>query len=161
MSEINQEQLRKILAEAGISIAGSELDTGNELSYRNDPERIIVVYFDEPDSPDELSKTLAQILSVESCWILFPREGSGSVSVYEQQETPDLIKRLIAHLPKMQHVGEDLYLIGKSGKVFISFDHHLPEEGLGIFLSDVEMAGALLSVLNEIGAELELFAKKD
>jgi hypothetical protein len=161
LSDISEEQLRKILAEAGISLAGSQLDTGNELSYRDDPARIIVVYFDETDIPGELSKTLEQILSVEPCWILVPREGTGSASVFEKPDIQNLIKRLISHLPKMNNVGEDLYLIGKSGKVFISFNHHMSEEGLGIFLSDVGVAGTLLSVLNEIGAELELFSRKD
>ena len=161
MSEISQEQLRKILAEAGVSIAGSELDTGNELSYQEDPARVIVVYFDESDIPEELSRTLEQILSVESCWILVPREGSDSASIFEKQDIQSLVKRLISHIPKMNHVGEDLYLIGKSGNIFISFDHHLSEEGLGIFLSDIGTTGALLSILNEIGAELELFAKKE
>jgi hypothetical protein len=160
MPEINEEQLRKILAEAGISIAGSELDTGNDLSYKENPARIINVYFDESDIPGGLSKTLEQILSVEPCWILVPREGSGKASVFEKQDTQNLVKQLIDHLPKMNNVGEDLYIIGKSGNVFISFDHHLLEEGLGIFLSDIGTAGTLLGVLNEIGAELELFADR-
>ena len=160
MPEIKEEQLRKILAEAGISLAGSELDTGNDLSYKENPARIIVVYFDESDIPDGLAKTLEQILSVESCWILVPREGTGSASVFEKQDTQSLVNQLIAHFPKMNNVGEDLYVIGKSGNVFISFDHHLTEEGLGIFLSDVGTAGTLLGVLNEIGAELELFADR-
>jgi len=160
MPEINEEQLRKILAEAGISIAGSELDTGNELSYQENPARIINIYFDESDIPSGLGKTLEQILSVEPCWILVPREGSSKASVFEKQDTQSLVKQLIAHLPEMSNVGEDLYIIGKSGNVFISFDHHLPEEGLGIFLSDVGTAGTLLGVLNEIGAELELFADR-
>ena len=160
MPEINEEQLRKILAEAGISIAGSELDTENELSYKENPARIIVVYFDESDIPGGLAKTLEQILSVESCWVLVPREGSDKASVFEKQDIQSLVKHLIAQLPKMNNVGEDLYIIGKSGNVFISFDHHLLEEGLGIFLSDIGTAGTLLGVLNEIGAELELFADR-
>ena len=161
MTEIKEEQLRKILAEAGISIAGSELDTGNELSYKENPARIIIVYFDESDIPGGLGKTLEQILSVESCWILVPREGSEKASVFEKQDIQSLVKQLIDHLPKMNNVGEDLYLIGKSGNVFISLDHHLSEEGMGIFLSDVEKAGDILSILNKCGAEFELFSKKD
>jgi hypothetical protein len=160
LAEINTEQLKKILAEAGISLAGSELDNGNEISYKENPARIIVVYFDESDIPDGLAKTLEQVLSVETCWILVPREGSGKASAYEQQETQSLIERLISHLPKMNNDGEDLYIIGKSGNVFISFDHQLPDQGLGIFLSDVGTAGTLLGILNRMGAELELFADR-
>lgn len=160
MHEIGPEELSKIFKGAGMSTADPGLDMGLDLSFRKGPARVMVVYFDESDFPGLFRKTLEQIFSIEPCWLLIQREGSGQVLAFERPEFPDLIDRMNSHLPQLTHVGEDWYLMAKSGEVLVSFDHHLSEDGLTLSLSNVAKAGTLLQSLNEIGAELELFSER-
>lgn len=160
MSDISTEQLNKFLAKAGIAVAGSELDIGHELSFRNGPTRTIVIHFAESDFPVHFKKTMETILSVEPRWFLVPRESVYMASFFKNGELSLLIDRLISHLPSLTNVGEDLYLVGESGSIIVFYDHHFKEDGLEIDFSDIEKAGFLLSQLNELGSEVELLSNQ-
>ena len=91
-------------------------------------------------------------------WFLVPRESTFAASTFKKRELSLLIDQLISHLPHLTNIGEDLYIIGESGKVLVSYDHHFKDEGLGIDFSSIEKAGLLLGLLNELGSELDLIS---
>jgi hypothetical protein len=51
----------------------------------------------------------------------------------------------------------DLYALSGSGKTLLTWDHHTEDDGLCVQLQRVSDATALLTYLNEFGAELNLF----
>ena len=51
----------------------------------------------------------------------------------------------------------DLYLVSGSGAVLVTWEHHTEDEGLEINVAEVDESSRLLTKLNAIGAELELF----
>jgi hypothetical protein len=54
-------------------------------------------------------------------------------------------------------IAADLYVLGSKGNTLVTWDHHSAEEGITIDLQSVGDAGRLLTSLNELGVELELF----
>ena len=66
---------------------------------------------------------------------------------------------LVEIWPRVNREGDDQYLVRNDGKVLISYDHHMFEDGLAIYTNDVPVTNTLLSRLNELGAEIELFSK--
>ncbi len=128
------------------------------MSFLSWSKRILVVYFSEIDFPVHFKKTIEVILSIESEWFLVPREGAFAASDFNKQELSLLTDQLISHLPYLTNVGEDLYIIGESRKVIVSYDHHFKDEGLKIDFLDIEKAGLLLSLLNELNSELDLMS---
>jgi len=104
--------------------------------------------------------TLGALISLESSWTIVPRYQEGAVAEYDTSELPALISRCVAHLPwAAPDKSDDLYLIGKSGTALIAYDHHGLDDGMPIFLLNTESAEDFLTVLNQRGAEFELFSR--
>jgi hypothetical protein len=160
LSDINTEQLNEFLAKAGITVPSPELGIGHEIQFLKGPKRTVVVHFAETDFPVHFKRIMEVILSIEPGWFLVPREGVFTASTFEKRKLSLLMDKLIFHLPHLTNVGEDMYIVGQSGKVLVAYDHHFKEEGLGIDFSDIEKAGLLLGLLNELGSELELLSSK-
>lgn len=158
MPNKSTEQLSEFLMNSGITVASPELAIGHEMTFLSGPKRTVVVHFAETDFPVHFKKTIEAILSIEAGWFLVPREGTFEASSFKKRELSLLIDQLISHLPHLTNVGEDLYIIGESGEVLVSYDHHFKDEGLGIGFSVIEKAGLLLVVLNELGCELDLIS---
>jgi hypothetical protein len=58
-------------------------------------------------------------------------------------------------------VSSDLYVVSSNGKAMITWDHHAEDEGVRIDLRDVTAASKLLSELNDVGVEMEMFYTDD
>ena len=160
MREIGPEELNDLCRRSALTVADRSRGIGRELTYHDGPRRTIVVHFVESDFPMNLQIDLKALLSVEESWTVVPRYEDGALAVYETAEFSSLVGRCVAHPPWLERgENDDLYLIGNSGRVLIAYDHHLMGDGMPIFLSEVEMATAVLSLLNQQGAELELFSR--
>jgi len=144
---------------AGITIADPALGIGRELTYRAGPARTIVVHFIESDFPGTVKTTLAGILQLEPEWILLSRYGAFQPRHFIDEEKGGVLDLLVERYPTVRTEGDDQYLVSKNGKVLVSYDHHLFENGLVICLADVPATGVLLSRLNEMAAEIELYSK--
>ena len=159
MSVLSQSDISEICDRAGIHIADSKLGIGRELSYRGSPGRTVVVHFVESDFPDKIKASLAGILQLEPQWILLNRYGQLQAKEFTINEVLSTIEFLIESYPKVDREGDDLYLLAKSGRLFISYDHHIFEDGMAVYVAEIPLAGILLTLLNELGAEIELFLK--
>jgi hypothetical protein len=159
MGLLNQSGLSEICNRAGINIADSKLGIGRELSYRDSPARTVVVRFVESDFPDKIKELLASILQLDTQWILLNRYGQLQAKEFTKNEVPSILDLLIESYPKVDREGDDLYLLAQSGKLFISYDHHIFEDGLAVYLAEIPLAGTLLTQLNQLGAEIEFFSK--
>lgn len=159
MIESTYEQIEELCTNSGLEIAEKHIGIGREITYTNDPERTVVIHFTELEYPEIVSKTLSGILVIESKWILLNRYGSLSIAKYNSTNSEQLVDTLIKSWAKVGKEGDDLYLIGSSGTILLSYDHHIFNDGMAIYLSDIAKTEVLLIQLNKIGAEFEVFSK--
>jgi len=160
--------VRQFLARTGIRVSDPERGVGRELIYRDRARRTVVVYVGENISREHVARIVSVLLSSQDSWLLIPRYGPasslgfGSVPpeadalVCRAAERDDLCAYLCTR-DMHSSVSCDLYLVGASGTVLVTWDHHTSVDGLEINLGDVDETGSLLAKLNTIGAELELF----
>jgi hypothetical protein len=158
-SVLNQSEFAEICNRAGIVIADPSLGIGSELTYRDDPARTIVIHFLESDFPETWKITMDGILKLEPRWILVNRHGVFRARQFSENEVDSLIDLMVESCPKIRHEGDDQYLVGKEGKILISYDHHMFDNGLVLYTNDVQATSVILVRLNELGAEIELFSK--
>ena len=161
MKNIREQGWLDFIDGSGIRMADPNGPTGAELGYLDGPIRILEIHFADTDFPDKLIQTLDALFSVQTGWFLFRRFGEFPVQFYEENELPILKKYLVDELGNITNIGEDLYLVGKTGDVYFFYDHHFTDQGLGIFTKKIEIAKELLILLNEIGSELELFSPQE
>jgi hypothetical protein len=159
MSTPNQNEILEMCARAGIDISDSALNIGRELSYRGSPLRTVVIRFIESDFPNTVKESLAAILQLDTSWVLFCRYGELRAKEFVKSDIPQILEYLVERYPTVDREGDDIYLLAKSGKLYISFDHDLLGSGLPVSLADIPLAGMLLAQLNELGAEVELFSQ--
>jgi hypothetical protein len=169
MESLDAAAVRQFLDRAGIRAADPDAGIGRELTYRDSPRRTIVVYVGENISREHVSRIVSVILSSEESWLLIARYGSpsmlglASVSpeadalVFRAAEVRDLTAYVCTRDMSLGSARADLYLVSGSGTVLVTWDHHTSEDGLEIQLRNVDETGALLTKLNAVGAELELF----
>jgi hypothetical protein len=156
--EIDLKILNGFFEEAGISTPVEKQNIGRDLYYANGPKRTVVVQFAETDFPENISKTLESICSIQADWFLVTRFGSGKATKYVKSGHATLVKRLIQAWPQLHDIGDDIYLVSGDGKALLLFGHHMREDGMSILFNDIEKAGLLISKLNIIGAEFEFYS---
>lgn len=156
---LDQNKFTEICNQAGISIADPSLGIGRELTYQNDPARTIVIHFLESDFPETWKIMIDSILKLEPQWILANRHGAFRARQFSQNEVDSLLDLMVEIYPKISHESDDQYLMDKDGKILISYDHHMFDNGLALHTNDVQVTSAILVRLNELGAEIELFSK--
>jgi hypothetical protein len=156
---LNQSEFAEICNRAGIVIADPSLGIGSELTYRDDPAHTIVIHFLESDFPEIWKITMGGILKLEPQWILVNRHGVFRARQFSENEVDSLIDLMVESYPKISREGDDQYLVGKGGKILISYDHHMFDNGLALYTNDVQVTSLILARLNELGAEIELFSK--
>jgi hypothetical protein len=169
MEPIAFKEIDDFLARSGITVADSRLGIGRELTYANPPLRTVVLYIAESDPFEYISGAISLILNFEEEWLLLSRYGSVSdLSLIEsegdfaairfnKEEVPTLVSYLCTRSTDPGTSSADLYVIGKSGKTLITWDHHSSDEGVAIQFQDVKDASKVLCSLNDFGAELEVF----
>ena len=153
------EVIKDLCAKSGLEIAQDNLNIGREITYKEGLERIVVIHFIETDFPEVVRNTLLVILSIEDGWYFLNRFGSVFVNKYGGNESKELAETLINSFKKVEKENDDLYLISESGSILLSYDHHLFDDGMAVYLKDIDKTEKLLIKLNRIGGEFEIFSK--
>jgi hypothetical protein len=99
------------------------------------------------------------ILILEPQWILVNRHGVFRARQFSENDGDSLLGLMVESYPKISREGDDQYLMVKDGKILISYDHHMFDNGLALYTNDVQVTSVILARLNELGAEVELFSK--
>lgn len=148
---------------------GIQIDPSLCIGFSVGPLRTIVIHFARADFSEHFKKILSVVCSLDNAWVLAPPPGlrpdqrfpfaddKPEAILFEQTEIAILSDLLASHLEKMLRESDDLYLIGGKGTIIASYDHHIFNEGLTLFINDIETAGQLLLKLNTVGAELEVY----
>ena len=120
---LSQNAISEVGDRARIAVADPSL-IGRELTYREGPTRPIVVHFVEFDFPDTVKDTLVGVLRFDDQWILLNRHGMFKSAEFTKHEVMSIVDMLIETYPKVNREGGKQYLLGKSGNVLVSDDHH-------------------------------------
>jgi hypothetical protein len=166
METIDQEVLRAVLAKAELNIADPRHHVGNELSFAQPPARTLVIYVGK--RAERVAEIVLAILSLEDTWLLIPRYGDASHLGFGAMEAGTgalsfapseygLLGRYLRERPMdLGAVSADLYVLGSSGNVLATWDHHTDDEGLSVQLRRVDDSNRLLLSLNGVGAEMQV-----
>jgi len=169
MKPLNQESLRELFARAHIDAADRARGIGQELSYRSNAPRTIVIHLVEAHSAEYCTDVISRVLDADDEWLLIPRYGSASelgltdegggagAFLFTAQEKRALATYLCTRPVDLGSISADLYVLGGRGDILLTWDHHSADEGISIELQSVSDAGRLLTWLNQSGVELELF----
>lgn len=153
------EEIAKICSRFGIDLGAEGGPVGRQLSYQSAPERMIVVHFRESDWLATVLQILQAIAEVEPDWFVFHRYGMPQARRFNAGSAGDLAEAMVRHFPTVQNELDDLYLLAESGRMFLTFDFLLGEEGIPREFSSIELTGRVLCSLNELGSEMQVFAK--
>ena len=169
MEPITETRLRQLFTRAHIEAADVTAGIGQELRYRDNPRRVIVIHLAETDSLEYRIELVSRVLEMDEEWVLITRYGSiGDLGLlpgvddaaglsFEAVERQALATYLCSRSTHLAAISADLYVLGSSGNALVTWDHHSADEGITVDLQSVSDAGRLLVSLNELGAELELF----
>ena len=169
MTPVSPGEFEAVLAGGPLREAPAHVGIGRQLSFVPGPAREVVVHFGTDDSEQYLQEVTSRILALEDKWLLVPRRGmadslgllpkgsSASAICFEASERGDLSRYLCTRPMDLRSASADLYAVAASGTILVTWDHHTAAEGLSIGLQRVSDAGRLLSALNDLGAELEVF----
>lgn len=142
---------------------------GRELRYRDNPHRLIVIHLADTDSVSYCIDVMSRILDLDEEWVLVTRYGSvadlglrdgvedAKGLSFPSAERNQLATYLCSRSIDLASVSADLYVLSSTGQVMVTWDHHSADEGIQVGLQSVEDAGRLLTMLNQLGVELELF----
>ncbi len=145
-----ESEFAEICCRAGITIADPSVNIGRELTYLDTPVRTIVIYFLESEFPEIWKSTMEGILRLEPEWIFVNRFGAYQAKQFLKAEVDSLLDHMIKSDPSCNG-GDDQYLVSRNGKILISYDHHMFDNGLPIYTNDIQVASSILVHLNEIG----------
>ena len=169
MNALNQAEVQEFFAKVGITAADPHLNIGRQLTYRTSPRRIIVIHFGPADSLDYIARVVSTVLSSQDSWLLIPRYGPTSKLAlstafpkaealsFDVADRGQLCNYLCTRDMNIGSVSSDLYVVSGDGNVIITWDHHTQAEGLRIDLCDVRESSKLLTEMNNMGAEMEVF----
>ena len=169
MNPLTSAELQTVLAQGGLRRADPGDGVGRVLTFVDAPQRQIVVHFGPRDFERYVRDVTDRVLSLAEVWLLVPRRGAvsrlGLIGAHEEaeairfgrEERSTLAKFLCTRPVEVESTSADLYAISDSGTILITWDHHTAEDGLSIEMRRVADSTTLLRVLNELGAELELF----
>lgn len=169
MRLISSEYLDQLLFRAKIRVSDTSLGIGRELSYLENPCRIVVIHVLEDEPLEYVSAVMACILEIDKEWLLLTRYGSvcdlgllsGNTNAaaisFSKDEQPAFIEYLCTRLTDAGLVSADLYVLGENGKTLVTWNHHTADEGIVIQLRSVADTTRLLVSLNELGTELDVF----
>jgi hypothetical protein len=166
MEPLDNGALQSFLNAASI-LQGS--GSGRALQYGARVARTIVVQLVADDFPDHARAVLHTILGSADSWVLIARYGHVPIDLllathapvsavtFAAAEADHVAAFLASHGPPTVSGGNDVYLIARDGRMFLTWDHHW-DEGIDVGCVDVQRASVLLTALNELGTELELYS---
>src|SRR5215813_2755613 len=163
MDSVDHESLRKFLTRAGVKVADPALRIGRALTFASPPARTVVVHLG--NATDHIAGIISIVLSIDATWFLIPRYGAaaqlglveGTSEVAAVTVAPSergLLGRYLCERPMdLGATSTDIYVVGASGNILVTWDHHTADEGLTVGLRRVEDSNRLLVSLNDLGAE--------
>lgn len=169
MKPIEDKIFKQICDDNGIVIPDGKLGIGKDIHFDRGPLRTLVIYFGKEDYPDYLCNILTIIMDLDDSWLLIPRffiptvfkindqYNRYSSFSFEKQEFELLIDTLAKYRSDLCCISDDIYLLSHCGKIILKYDHHFQNDGLAVFINDIEISNKLLLSLNKIDTELELF----
>ena len=169
MKPLNEEGVREWFVRAHIDAADPARGIGQQLSYRSNARRTIVIILAETDPLEYCVDVVSRVLESDDEWLLIPRYGSvreldlmgepGNAKAlsFTAAEKHALATYLCTRSTDLGSISADLYILGHRGDILITWDHHSADEGISIELQSVSDASRLLVSLNHFGVELELF----
>jgi hypothetical protein len=169
MKPLNEDGLRELFARAHIDAADVARGIGQQLSYRSNARRTIVIHLAETHTLEYCIDVISRVLELDDEWLLIPRYGSvrelelmaepadAEALSFMAAEKHALATYLCSRSTGLAAISADLYVLGRRGDILITWDHHSAVEGISIELQSVGDAGRLLASLNEFGVELDLF----
>src|ERR1041384_2696126 len=154
MEPIDQKALFELLATAGVNAADPALGIGRELAFARPPTRTVIGHVGE--GSHYRAKAVSIRPSCDGSWCLIPRYGSaGTLALVETTadiagvsfapSEHSILERYLCE--RSVHPGAtsaDLYCLGASGHVLVTWDHHTADEGLTVQLRRVADANRLL-----------------
>ena len=136
MIGITTSAFRDVLARGSLREAEPGLGLGRELTFRDGPEREIVVHFGAADSAQYVRDVTDTILALEDSWLLLPRHGAlGSLGIldgddnaaairFQAPELSTLADYLCTRPMSLSEVSADLYAVADPGTILLTWDHH-------------------------------------
>ncbi|QPJ61919.1 MAG: hypothetical protein G3M70_08545 [Candidatus Nitronauta litoralis] len=158
MKSIDQKQWQEFVDKSGMVMPGKGPFIGPALSFKDPATRKMVIHFTDRDFPVGFSRKLGVLLSGQEAWYLFPRKCFFPIELYETNEISNLKHHLVQEWCKLLDDEHDLYVVGASGDVIISYGHLFMDEGLKVFIQNPELAETLLALLIDSGANAELIS---
>jgi len=175
MLPISAVETQRMLINAGIEIADTNLGIGRQLTSITSHPRIVNITLDKNENPDAeinlayIITILETLLSVEDQWLLLPRYGSVT-DLIPNESTPAPLSilfdpserdQLVGLLCQLYNSGEmihyDVYILGHNCQVMAAWDHHVFQDGMSVRLNNVEQSNRLITSLNAIGAEFNVY----
>ena len=169
MTPISVEEFSAFLRQHSISRASHEIGIGSQLTSDRHHRRIVTIHFAENEPRDYVTRILNTLFNLEPSWIIFPRYGSVqsfaaypllNSSVAATFSANDL-KGIVEHMVSIQETNKviehDPYFLGSSGEIIATWDHHVFSDGFSVMFSDIAKSTLFISLLNEIGAEFEMY----
>lgn len=134
------------------------LSVGPALSFKEGPTQKLVVHFTDRDFPVGFSRKLGVLLSVQEGWYLFPQIAAFPIPLYEAEKLANLKHHLVQEMESLLYDGNDLFVVGVSGEVIVHYNHLFMDDGLHVYLQNVELADTILTLLKDSGAKVELIS---
>ena len=169
MDLVPEERYRSLLAKAGIRVADPRTGIGAQLTYAAGPRRIVVIHLAKSDPAEYVENAVLKVLSLSDEWLLVPRYGtamdlgmiagitSAAAISFKVGERSRLATYLCTRPIDHGAHTADLYAISGRGDILVTCDHHTVADGLYIELLNIADATQLLVLLNEFGAEFEVY----
>jgi hypothetical protein len=167
MEAIDRGSLNELLQRAGLNMADDpDLGVGREMSFAQPAVRTLLVHLG--DRAEHVEKILLTILAMEERWLLINRHGSvaqlgiaanaerAAALCFCSTEHDFLARYLCERAMDIGAASVDVYSLGASGNVLLTWDHHTADDGLSVQLRRIEDSNHLLVSLNEIGTEMEI-----
>jgi len=169
MRSITVKHLDQLLSRAAIRVAAANTGIGRELAFREGPRRTVVVHLAKAEPLGYVRSVISRILDLSEEWLLLTRYGAASdlgvlpanrdmaAISFAGTERQALVEFLCTRPTDIGSVAADLYVLASGGETLMTWDHHTAAEGLEVNLKSVADTTRLLTSLNGLGAELELF----
>jgi len=128
---------------------------GGDLRFKEEPKRKLVIRFRDSDFPVGFSRKLGVLLSVQEGWYLVPQIAAFPIPLYDAEKLANLKHHLVQEMESLLYEDNDLFVVGASGEVIVHYDHLFMDDGLHVYLQNLELADTLLTLLKESGANVE------
>jgi hypothetical protein len=167
MEPVNQHVLDELLASANVDAADPARHIGRQLAFARPPARTVVVHLGE--AADRVAEVVSIVLAMDGGWFLIPRYGTAAqlalveagaeaAAVSFAPSERAILGRYLCQRPMdLGATSADLYFLGASGTVLVTWDHHTADEGLTVEFRRVDDSHRLLASLNELGTEMEVY----